>query len=66
MDGSILDDATVMPDAGDASLLDNMDDLFGDAADELGIGAGVILPSPPLPSSLIFRVADMQRTGCCT
>ena len=66
MDVSILDGATVMPHAGDASMLDNMDDLFGDAADGLGIAAGVLLPSAPLPASLIFGVAGMQRTGCCT
>ncbi|KAK5134455.1 hypothetical protein LTR08_006502 [Meristemomyces frigidus] len=66
MDDSALDEATVMPDAGDASMLDNMDDLFGDAADGLGMGTGVVLPSAPLPASLIFRVASAQRTGCCT
>lgn len=53
-------------DPGDAVMMDNMDDLFGEAADGLGMGTGVVMPSAPLPAPLIARVADIQRTGCCS
>lgn len=67
MDDSALDVAAVMPDAGDTSMMmDTMDDLFGDAADGLGMATGMVLPSAPLPASLIFSIAETHRTGCCT
>lgn len=60
-----INDAT-MP---DAAMMDaNIDDLFGDAADDLvaAEGLGVALPAAPLPSNLVRRVAEMQWRGCCT
>ena len=67
MEDSILNNEPIaLPDAGDAAMLDNMDDLFGDAADGLGLGAGIPLPPAPLPASILFRIADVQRSGCCT
>lgn len=55
--------APAIPDA--TMTLDPMDDdLFGEAAD--GLGMSVALPSAPLPPALLLRAAEMQRTGCCT
>ncbi|KAK6391072.1 hypothetical protein LTR65_004829 [Meristemomyces frigidus] len=42
MDNSALEDVTGMSVAGDVSMMDNMDDLFGEAADGLGMGPGVV------------------------
>ena len=70
MDDMHIEHAPAMPD--DLGLADNMDDLFGEAADGLGEGLGVALPpmpalpSQPLPAAVVLRVAEMQRTGCCT
>jgi hypothetical protein len=60
MEDTALEEAARMPDG----MMDNMDDLFGEQADELGIP--VTLPPVPLPSPLVTRVADMQRIGCST
>lgn len=59
-------DADIMPIAGmePTGLMDPMDDLFGEAAD--GLGVSIPMPAAPLPPSLIFRIDDMQRTGCCS
>ncbi|TKA79387.1 hypothetical protein B0A55_02827 [Friedmanniomyces simplex] len=48
-----------------AGLIDPLDDLFGEAADGLGVPVP-IMPSAPLPASLVFRINDMQHTGCCS
>jgi len=63
IDDALVGDAPAMPDA--TMTLDPMDDdLFGEATD--GLGIGVPLPVIPLPAALVLRIAEMQRTGCCT
>jgi hypothetical protein len=56
----------LMPTAGmeATGIMDPMDDLFGEAAD--GLGVSLPMPAAPLPASLISRIDDMQRTGCCS
>jgi mediator of RNA polymerase II transcription subunit 16 len=55
-------------DLGQSSLVDvpmmdpTMEDLFGEAVNDLGAG----LPPVPLPSSLMLRIAEMQHRGCST
>ncbi|KAK5159798.1 Mediator of RNA polymerase II transcription subunit 16 [Recurvomyces mirabilis] len=46
------------------SMLDPMDDLFGEAAD--GLGVNVAMPAPPLTAPLLSCINDMQRTGSCS
>lgn len=65
-------DAT-MDDAGDPDIqgqgmMDSMDDLFGDAADSLGVNVNIPLqaPSLPPPPGLIQRIAEQQTSGACT
>jgi hypothetical protein len=52
----------------DAAMMDqNIDDLFGEAADGLAVDAlGVALPSAPLLPSVVLRMMEKQTTGCCT
>ena len=53
------------PMQGATMTLDPMDDdLFGEAAESLGMG--IPLPSALLPPALFLRLAEMQRIGCCT
>ncbi|KAI5370099.1 putative mediator complex, subunit Med16 [Septoria linicola] len=53
-------EGSVMP---DASMMDpNMDDLFGEAANDL-VAA---MPATPLPAPVFLRLAEMQSRGCCT
>lgn len=69
----MMDQAPNMPPAdltadgmGTVSMMDPMDDLFDEAADGLGVPVPMAMPSAPLPASLVFRINDMQRTGCCS
>ncbi|KAK3115231.1 Mediator of RNA polymerase II transcription subunit 16 [Teratosphaeriaceae sp. CCFEE 6253] len=59
------DDFVDLTDAGLATtgMTDSMDDLFGEAADGLGVPVPMAIAAP-LPASLIYRVNDMQRIGC--
>ncbi|KAK4894066.1 Mediator of RNA polymerase II transcription subunit 16 [Elasticomyces elasticus] len=75
MDDQTMTGPTGMPEvdqhlAGDgmdtSGMIDPMDDLFGDPADGMDVPVPMVMPSAPLPTSLIFRVNDMQRTGCCS
>ncbi|KAH9835081.1 Mediator complex subunit 16 [Teratosphaeria destructans] len=64
-DTAAMDDNAPMPDGLMDNMVEtNMDDLFGDAADNLNIN--VPLPPIPLPAPLVMRLSEMQRTGCCT
>lgn len=68
MDSSALSEAA-MADTSmrDASMIDPMEDLFGDAAAGLDVGVGVGLSSSlPPPPSLLRRLAEMNTSGCCT
>lgn len=73
MDSGEIGQPPRMDDAGDTSMMDNMDDLFGEAANGLDLGAtdidaGVSIPMPsaPLPASVVLRIGELQRSGCCT
>ena len=62
-------DASNMPGANmmDSDINAGIDDLFGDAADDLAAeNLGVALPPIHLPLELVLRIADMQRLGCST
>jgi mediator of RNA polymerase II transcription subunit 16, fungi type len=69
-----MDDANVLtghdaalPDADAAMIDQNIDDLFGEAADGLAVDAlGVALPPAPLPPSVVLRIMEKQSRGCCT
>lgn len=53
----------------DAAMMDaNIDDLFGEAADDMAAdGLGVVaLPTAPIPPSLVMGIMEMQNRGCCT
>jgi hypothetical protein len=52
----------------DAAMMDqNIDDLFGEAADGLAVDAlGVTLPPAPVSATVALRVMDKQYQGCCT
>ena len=53
-------------DLQNASMMDQMEDLFGEPAD--GLGVQVHLPpsgSPPSPA-LIQRMAELENSGACT
>ena len=57
--------ATAMPDG--AMMDQNIDDLFGEAADVLAVDAlGVALPAIPPPASIVLRMTAKQTKGCCT
>lgn len=46
----------------DASMMDpTMDDLFGDATNDLATA----MPAPPIPAPVFLRLAEMQSRGCC-
>ncbi|OQO05141.1 hypothetical protein B0A48_08161 [Cryoendolithus antarcticus] len=65
MDNNDLADA-VMADIQipSASMMDSMDDLFGEPTN-LVVQAPLLL-GPPAPAELVLRIAEMQRHGCCT
>lgn len=48
-----------------SNMMDPMEDLFGDAADDMNMNVPAT-PQNPLPPHLIVRIAEMQRSGCCT
>ena len=64
LDSAEMNDTT-MP---DSTMMDpNIDDLFGEEADDLTADAlGVPLPSAPLSPALPLRIAEMQNRGYCT
>ncbi|KAI6835587.1 hypothetical protein KC340_g5325 [Hortaea werneckii] len=67
MDQTSEPDHQSLPQADEPSMMDNMEDLFGEAADDLGLGAAPLsLPQAPLSTPVLLRLADLQRSGCCT
>ena len=55
-------------DVQDHSMMDSMDDLFGEANDAMNVNVNIPLPAitlPP-PPGLIERVSDLQASGACT
>ncbi|KAF2770839.1 hypothetical protein EJ03DRAFT_56389 [Teratosphaeria nubilosa] len=64
-DNAAMDDPAPIPDGLMDNMVEtNMDDLFGDASDNLTIN--VPIPPIPLPASLVTQISEMQRTSCCT
>lgn len=61
-------DHPIMADPADTAMIDtNIDDLFGESANGLPPDAlSLAIPSAPLPSGLVLRIAEMQGRGCCT
>ena len=56
------------PNAQDHSMMDSMDDLFGEASDAMNVNVNISLPAitlPP-PPGLIARVSELQASGACT
>lgn len=66
MDNSDLDAS--MNDVQDQSMMDSMDDLFGEANDAMNVNVNIALPaiSPPPPPGLVKRISDLQASGACT
>jgi len=54
-------------DAQDQSMMDSMDDLFGDASDAMNVNVSMSLPAVtlPPPPALIKRVSELQASGAC-
>lgn len=65
-DLSLTADGSALPDA--AALMDqNMEDLFGEAADSLAVDAlGVAMSAAPLTPAVVLRMLEKQNLGCCT
>jgi len=56
------------PNAQDHSMMDSMDDLFGEANDAMNVNVNISLPAitlPP-PPGLIARISELQASGACT
>lgn len=68
MDEDITTTTEVEQSMPDAVIMDqNLDDLFGEAADGLAVDTlGVAMPPAPLPPSVALRVMEQQSKGCCT
>ena len=66
MDSTDLVDASMADvDIPGAAMLDPMEDLFGETANDMNVH--VQMPTTlPAPSRLIQRIAEMQTYGCCT
>ena len=54
-------------DTQDQSMMDSMDDLFGDANDAMNVNINIPLPAVtlPPPPALIKRVSELQSSGAC-
>jgi hypothetical protein len=52
----------------DQSMMDSMDDLFGDSSDAMNVNVNISLPAitlPP-PPGLVERISELQASGACT
>jgi hypothetical protein len=54
-------------DVQDQSMMDSMEDLFGDAHDAINVNVNLSLPAVtlPPPPALIKRVSELQASGAC-
>ena len=67
LNGTTLQDPTLMDTNMDTNIEPNIDDLFGEAGDGLTAdNLGIALPSSPLSPGVVLHISDMQRRGCCT
>lgn len=62
-----MNDITVA-DVQDQSMMDSMDDLFGEANDHMNVNVNISLPAValPPPPALIKRMSELQASGACT
>lgn len=59
---------TVMNDGDlqNANMMDQMEDLFGETADGLGVQVHLPPSGPPPSPALVQRIAELQTSGACT
>ncbi|CAK4028645.1 Hypothetical predicted protein [Lecanosticta acicola] len=62
MEDPNLDDSRMGTTMQHPAMMETMEDLFGEAADNLNVS----LPPVILPAASMLRVAEMQSRGCCT
>jgi hypothetical protein len=66
MDSSEMVDISMADvDIPGAAMLDPMDDLFGEAANDMSVHVQLPITLPP-PPKLADRLAEMQASVCCT
>lgn len=66
MDATDLGDTAMTDvDIPGAVMLDPMDDLFGETANDMGVHVQLPTTLPP-PPRLIQQIAEVQTCGCCT
>jgi hypothetical protein len=53
-------------DVQDQSMMDSMDDLFGEAADAMNVNISLPAITLPPPPGLIARISELQASGACT
>lgn len=68
MDSDLGGDAVGMNDGDlqNANMMDQMEDLFGEAADGVGVPVHLALGGPPPPPALLQRLSELQNSGACT
>ena len=67
MEDAVISDVVMSESALIDANIENIDDLFGEAADGLPTdGLGIALPAAPLPPGLVLRIIELQTRGCCT
>jgi hypothetical protein len=52
----------------DQTMMDSMDDLFGESSDTMNVNVNISLPviTLPPPPGLIARISELQASGACT
>ena len=53
-------------DLQNANMMDQMEDLFGETADGLGVQVHLPPSGPPPSPALVQRIAELQTSGACT
>lgn len=67
MDSDLNGDAVMNDnDLQNANMMDQMEDLFGESADGLGVQVHLPPSGPPPPPALVQRIAELQTSGACT